>query len=357
MRIIYLFIKSLLISALITFGIYKFLQHYYRNNVKYGDTYMYYRQLMRQFGDIYVFLIIYIPLAILIFYILTRTYTKYFKEISQGIRHLADGDFSYQVEIASNDEFSKIAKDLNEASSRLKQAIEAQELSKSSKETLIANLAHDLRTPLTSVIGYLDLLQNSKELTPIQHAEYTKIANTKAQYLEELIEILFDISKLDLTLDNAEKKPINMQELLHQLLDEMYPLIEDAHATIEKVIEPKLMTQGNGKELARVFENLLANSLRYGDNLMPINISACKKASSLVIRISNSGEHISEEDLPHLFDMFYTVDQSRNFVKKQTGLGLYIAKTIVEKHHGTIKVRNGENQIHFEVSLPIYESI
>lgn len=355
MHIIYSFIKSLLLSALITFGLYKVLQLYYHYNVYYGDTYMYYRQLMRQIGDVYVFLVIYIPLAILIFYILTRTYTNYFNEISQGIHHLANGDFSHQVTIDSTDEFNKIAKDLNEASSRLKQAIEAEKLSKSSKEALIANLAHDLRTPLTSVIGYLDLLQNNKGLTSNQLAEYTKIANTKALYLEELIEALFDISKLDLTLEKSEKTPINMQELLFQLLDEMYPMIEEANAQIENSIDSNLITFGNGKELARVFENLLVNAIRYGNNRTPIKVSAHKKATSLVIQMSNSGERIADDDLLHLFDMFYTVDQSRNFEKKQTGLGLYIAKTIVEKHKGTIRVWNGEEQIHFEVTLPSYE--
>ena len=355
MRIIYLFIKSLLIAAFITFSIYKLLQLYYRKNVYYGDTYMYYRQLMRQIGDVYVFMIIYIPLAIIIFYLLTRTYTKYFKEISEGIRHLADGDFSYKTQISSNDEFHYIAKDINEASTRLKHAIESQALSQSSKETLIANLAHDLRTPLTSVIGYLNLLQNQLNLTPAQIEEYTKIAYNKSQYLEELIETLFDISKLDLslTLNTTEQTTINIQQLLLQLINEMYPLIDERDAKIEESIEPNLFTMGNGKELARVFENLLSNALRYGDLTEPIQIIAKKTSKTIEIRLSNHGRPISEDDLPHLFDMFYTVDQSRSLQKKQTGLGLYIAKTIVEKHHGSIHVWNGEQRIHFEVTLPL----
>lgn len=351
-RIIYLFIKSLLIAAAITFAVYKLLQYYYHNHVLYEDSYAHYRQVMREFGDINAFLMIYIPLSILLFYLFSRTYSKYFTDISTGIRHLSDGDFSYKVHIASQDEFSQIANDLNEASRLLQEAINAQTLSQRSKETLIANLAHDLRTPLTSVIGYLNLLQNQNDLLPGQQDEYTRIAYAKSIYLEELLETLFDVSKLDLSLHMIEKTQIDLEQLLLQLLDEMHVLVEERDVKIVKQIDSNLIVMGNGKELARVFENLLSNALSYGDLSRPIHVVAKKDEEGIQIRISNYGSPIDEEKLPHLFDMFYTVDQVRNLPSKQTGLGLYIAKTIVEKHGGTIQVRNGGGQIHFEIRIP-----
>lgn len=352
MRIIYLFIKSLLFAGLITFSVYKLLQWYYHNHVYYGETFMYYRQAIKDIGDVYVFLVIYIPLALLIFYLQTRTYTRYFNQISEGIRHLADGDFAHVTTIPSNDEFNRIALDINDASSRLKQAIEAQTLSQTSKQQLIANLAHDLRTPLTSVIGYLNLLQNAQQLPKAQVEEFTRIAYTKSQYLEELIETLFDLSKFDLSPNLSEQSRIDLHELLLQLIDEMYPLFDEANAAIEKTIEPDLFVIGNGKELARVFENLLSNALRYGDLSRPILVAAKKIDKQIVIQVTNHGEPIPEKDLAHLFDMFYTVEQSRTFSKKQSGLGLYIAKTIIEKHHGSITVANEGNKIQFEIVLP-----
>lgn len=352
MRIISLFISSLLISAAITFGIYKLLQYYYHKNVYYGDTYMYYRQIMRNIGDINVFMIIYIPLSIIIFYLLTRRYTKYFNEISLGIRHLANGHFGYFTDIPSRDEFQRIASDINEASVRLKRAIESQELSQRSKEILIANLTHDLRTPLTSIIGYLSLLQQDDSLTDDKRQEYIRIAINKSQYLEELTESLFDISKLDLSLNSADFTPINLQELLLQLINEMYPVVEESHASIEHSFEQNLFTLGKGKELARVFENLLSNALRYGNMDHPIRVKGYINQHSIQIEVINTGNPIAEKDLPHLFDAFYTVDQSRTMVKKQTGLGLYIAKTIVEKHNGKIEVWNSDLQTHFRVTLP-----
>lgn len=352
-RIIYLFIKSLLCAAAITFTVYKLLQFYYHHYVMYEDSYTYYRQMMREFGDINAFLIIYIPLSILLFYLFTRTYSNYFTEISAGIRHLADGDFTYNVQVESKDEFRQIATDLNEASRLLQEAINAQTLSQRSKETLIANLAHDLRTPLTSVIGYLNLLNEQRELSGAQKDEYTRIAYTKSIYLEELIGTLFDVSKLDLSLQVIEKTPIDIQQLLLQLLDEMDALVEERDVSITKQIDSNLFIMGNGKELARVFENLLSNALFYGDLSQPIRVKAEKRGVGVHIRISNHGAPIEKEKLPHLFDMFYTVDQVRNIPSKQTGLGLYIAKTIVEKHDGTIQVWNGDGQIHFDVLLPV----
>lgn len=354
---IYLFIKSLLISAAITYILYKWLQRYYINNVFYGDTYMLYRNLIRRVGDLNVFLMLFIPLAILIFYLLTRTYSSYFKQISEGIHNLANGNFSHEVIIHSNDEFSKIAQDLNDANWRLKQAIELEIVSQKSKDALIANLAHDLRTPLTSVIGYIDLLKESGNLSPTQVEEYTKIASNKAQYLEELVETLFDISKLDLSLDQLDETTIDIQELLLQLLDEMYPIFEDANFEVVPTLESHLNTLGNGHELARVFENLISNAVKYGDNSKPIFISAKKRASSLIICISNAGDKIADADIPHLFDMFYTVDRSRTFKGRQTGLGLYIAKTITEKYAGNITVRNENGYVNFEVTLPALEII
>jgi len=350
-RIIYLFIKSLSIAAVITFALYKALQYYYHHHVFYGDTYMRYRFWMREVGDVYIFLALYIPFSILIFYLLTRTYTKYFEDISSGIRQLAAGDFSHHVEISSKDEFRQIANDLNAASSGLRTAIQAETLAQRSKETLIANLAHDLRTPLTSVTGYLDLL-NQPTTTPEERTVYAKIAYKKSRDLEELLETLFDISKLDLSLKTTEQTEVDLHHLLLQLLDEMYPLISRVGAKVNQQISPHLLVSGNGKELARVFENLLSNALRYGDLHQSVDVRAFRRGEAIVIQVTNAGQMIQAVDVPYLFDMFYTVDQVRNMPTKQTGLGLFIAKTIVERHEGTIELKQAAGEIRFEVVLP-----
>lgn len=350
-RIIVLFIESLIISAIITFGLYKILQYYYRTQVYYGEFFMHVRFYIARIGDINVFLILFIPMAILIFYLLTKRYTSYFQQISSGINELANGNFEHQIVLPTNDEFSKIAADLNEASKRLKQAIELENFAESSKDQLIANLAHDLRTPLTSVLGYLHLLQNEAQLTIEQQRDYTHIAYTKAQYLQQLVEELFTISKLDMTLDTMVQEPLQLDQLLLQVVDEMYPIFEEASTDIAAHITPQLFMLGNGRELARVFENLLANAVRYGDASEPITITATAE-QTINICIKNASEPISEQDLAHLFDMFYTVDRARTFHQKQTGLGLYIAKAIIEKHQGHIRAQYAAGYIEICIELP-----
>src|SRR5690606_22120183 len=190
-KMIITFGLSMFLSGTITYIIYKVLQFFYYTVVDYESPLAHFRQIIRQIGDINFFLLIFIPLSILFFFLLTRRYLTYFNKISNGIHHLANGNFSHRVEIHSNDEFRDIAQDINLASELLKQAIEKGEFSESSKNQLVVNLAHDLRTPLTSVLGYLDLILNDENLTEEQVKHFLTIAFTKSQRLESLIDELF----------------------------------------------------------------------------------------------------------------------------------------------------------------------
>ena len=131
------------------------------------------------------------------FFFLTRPYLKYFDEISNGIHHLANGDFTNEVRVSSNDEFGDIAREINVASEKLKEAVERGDFAESSKDQLIVNLAHDLRTPLTSVLGYLDLILKDENLTKEQIKHFSTIAYTKSQRLESLIDELFEITRMN----------------------------------------------------------------------------------------------------------------------------------------------------------------
>lgn len=157
-KMVMLFALSMILAAGITYFIYEGLRIYYKLVVRYEDPLAQFRSMVRQIGDVNFFLIIFIPLSIMFFFFLTRPYLKYFDEISNGIHHLANGDFTNKVRVSSNDEFGYIASEMNVASEKLKEAVERGDFAESSKDQLIVNLAHDLRTPLTSVLGYLDLI-------------------------------------------------------------------------------------------------------------------------------------------------------------------------------------------------------
>ncbi|KAI7247512.1 hypothetical protein KC345_g11955, partial [Hortaea werneckii] len=179
-KMISLLVLSMICSGAITFALYKGLQLYYYSNVKLEDPLARFRWMIASFGDLNFFLIFFIPLALLFFFLFTKPYARYFKEISQHIRLLANGDFKSRIVISSSDEFEDIAADLNLAKDKLQQAVERGDFAENSKDKLVLNLAHDLRTPLTSVLGYLDLVLKDRQLSAEQIKHYTTIAYTKS---------------------------------------------------------------------------------------------------------------------------------------------------------------------------------
>jgi two-component system sensor histidine kinase VanS len=344
---------SMLLSGTITYILYKTLQLYYHEQVRLEDPLADVRDVIRAVGDLNFFLLIFIPLSILFFFMFTRRYAVYFNEISAGIHHLANGDFGSRVPISSNDEFGDIARDINLASEKLQKAVERGEFAESSKDQLVLNLAHDLRTPLTSVLGYLDFILHDPLLTAEQIKHYTAIAYTKSQRLEKLIDELFEITRMNYGMLTIDKKPIDLSELLIQLDEQMFPMLEKHQLTTKLNVAPQMRIDGDGELLARVYENLLTNAVRYGMDGQFIELNCFPDGAAVVTQVINYGDPIPEKDVPHIFDMFYTGDQARTHRSGSTGLGLFIAKNIVEQHNGTISVQSGTIRTIFEVRLPL----
>ncbi|MFE6134500.1 ATP-binding protein [Bacillus sp. NPDC057893] len=351
-KMVMLFALSMILAGGVTYLMYEGLRLYYKLAVRYEDPLAQFRSMVRQIGDINFFLIIFIPLSIMFFFFLTRPYLKYFDEISNGIHHLANGDFTNQVRVSSNDEFGYIAREINVASEKLKEAVERGDFAESSKDQLIVNLAHDLRTPLTSVLGYLDLILKDENLTKEQIKHFSTIAFTKSERLESLIDELFEITRMNYGMLQLEKRPIDISELLIQLEEELYPSLEKKDLEARLNIAPHLHINGDGKLLARVFENLLTNAIRYGYDGNFVDMNGYIDHEEVVVQIINYGDSIPEEDLPYLFDMFYTGDKARSEQQGSTGLGLFIAKNIVEQHNGTISAESNVIRTIFEVRLP-----
>ncbi|PGW57263.1 vancomycin resistance histidine kinase VanS [Bacillus thuringiensis] len=351
-KMIALFALSMMLAAFGTYIIYKTLGFSFRMMVSHED-YVANRVVG---GSIYFSFLFFTLLSILFFFFLTKPYLKYFDEISNGIHHLSKGDFTHKVYISSNDEFSDIARAINIASEKLKEAVERGDFAESSKDQLVVNLAHDLRTPLTSVLGYLDLILNEKNLTAEQIKYYSTIAFAKSQRLESLIDELFEITRMNYGVQQIDKKNINISELLVQLDLELYPLLEKNQLEARLHVAPNLTINGDGNLLARVFENLLTNAVRYGNNGKFVDMNGYIEDGDVVVQIINYGESIPEEELPYLFDMFYTGDKARTVQKNSTGLGLFIAKNIVEKHNGKISAESNVVRTIFEVRLPKEEN-
>ncbi len=350
-RMIMLFGLSMLLSGIITYSCYKALQLYY-HTILHENPLRQVRDLIREFGDINFFLLLFIPLSILFFLLLTKPYVAYFREISHGIHQLANGKFDIRVDIPSQDEFGDIARDINLAGDKLQHALERGDFAENSKEQLVLNLAHDLRTPLTSVLGYLDFILRDDQLTHEQRRHYTSIAYTKSQRLERLIDELFEVTRLNYGKLTIDRKPVDLSELLTQLNEELYPALEKNNLTSRINVASHLMIRGDGELLARVFENLLSNAIRYGQDGLYVDIDAHPEGDEVVIQVVNYGNSIPTEELPYIFDMFFTGDRARTHREGSTGLGLFIAKNIVEQHQGAILASSDTVRTVFEVRLP-----
>ena len=226
-------------------------------------------------------------------------------------------------------------------------------LAEQRKDELVMYLAHDIRTPLTSVIGYLNLLEEDPNMPPEQRAARVHIALEKACRLETMVNEFFEITKYKSQKITLSKETIDLYYMLVQLSDELSPVLAPRGNTVTLHLDENLTIEADPEKLARVFNNILKNAASYSFPHTEIVISAEKLEHEVIIRFQNSGEDIPNEALVSLFDKFYRVDQSRSSDTGGTGLGLAIAKEIVTLHGGAISASSKNHVVTFTVSLPL----
>lgn len=222
----------------------------------------------------------------------------------------------------------------------------------SRKNDLVMYLAHDLKTPLTSIIGYLTLLSESPELTREQRAKFTDISLEKAYRLEQLINEFFEITRFNIHSVALEKNRIDIGMMLHQLSDEFYPMLSEKNLDISIDLKEKILVFGDSDKLARIFGNLLKNAVAYSYDGTVISVGARIINNRLVIKFRNRCDMIPEARLSRLFEKFYRADTARMSASGGSGLGLAIAKQLTELHGGTIKAASNESYTEFTVILP-----
>ena len=220
------------------------------------------------------------------------------------------------------------------------------------KKDLVAFLAHDLKTPLTSVVGYLTLLSDKPGLYPAERERYTAVALEKARRLESLLEEFFDISRMELHQDSDKRETVQLTLLLEQITDEFYPLLENKGLKLEADIAPGLAAVGDADKLARVFDNVLRNAVSYSHEGGTIRLTASLEEGRVHIRIANRGLGIPEKELSNMFERFYRLDAARSTRTGGAGLGLAIAKEIVDSHGGSIAAESTGEDTVFHIVLP-----
>ena len=307
------------------------------------------------FERAYFIFIIFGTTLIIVLSLLYKLLNKIFSYVF-AVSESADKLFDKNVEyINLPPEMVEVEKKLNHFKT---EAIKNERLARENeqkKDELIVYLAHDIKTPLTSMIGYLSLLSEIKDMPQEQRNRYIDIALDKSYRLEYLINELFDVARFNLEKIVLEKEEINLNLMLEQIADDFYPTLKEMNKKINFTSDEKTILYADPDKLSRVFNNLIKNAVNYSKENTDIYISILNKENQATVKITNKGKQIPKEKLDKIFEKFYRLDSSRTSKTGGSGLGLAIAKEIVELHGGRIYAESDMKETTFSVILPIIE--
>ena len=321
------------------------LQHIFR--IDYEGAVAIYNQVFRN-NTVVIWLASITAIFFVLLRIILNWFTKYFDMVSQGIDALLSDDAA----ICLPPEMAVVERKLHAVKSELKQRTLEAELANQRKNELVMYLAHDIRTPLTSVIGYLNLMTDAPDMPAKQRVKYMNITLDKAYRLEKMINEFFEITRYNLQQIYISRDRVDLYYMLVQLSDELSPVLsENGNTTVLKADE-NLTVYGDPDKLARVFNNIIKNAATYSLPDTAILIFAEEKDDEVVISFVNRGKTIPKEKLSSLFEKFYRLDEARSSNTGGAGLGLAIAREIVSLHGGTLTAESENNTITFTVTLP-----
>jgi two-component system sensor histidine kinase VanS len=311
------------------------------------DALSIYQRFIR--GNVEIFILIAIAICFFVlFRILLSNFMRYFDETNAGIDSLINRDGG-PIELSS--EMTFMERKLNALKQTLEKREQEAKLAERQKNDLVMYLAHDIKTPLTSVIAYLSLLDEAPDMPPEQKAKYVHITLDKAYRLEQLIDEFFEITRYNLRTITLSKKSIDLYYMLTQIIDEFYPQLFAKGKRAVLHASEDLTAYGDPDKLARVFNNILKNAVGYSEDNSVIDITAASSGHIVSIVFKSAGS-IPQNKLASIFEKFYRLDDARSSDEGGSGLGLAIAKEIIAAHGGEIYAESDERYTTFTVELP-----
>ena len=302
------------------------------------------------FFTVFVFALVLAVIAILHFYGKRKT-RKNVEDLNEKIHRYMTKDLDMDEVFPAP--YTEVGAQMLQLKSGMIQKEETLKREAQRKNDLITYLAHDLKTPLTSVLGYLRLLDEAPDMPTAQKAKYTHIALEKAERLEDLIEEFFEITQYNFQNIYLEKENLDLSYMLMQMTEEFYPILSAHGNEIKLETEENLHIDADPDRMARVFNNILKNAVAYSYPDTPIKVQAFQKKERVLISFENQGKNIPKEKLDMIFEKFFRLDSSRRSNTGGAGLGLAIAKEIVELHGGSISAKSENERVIFTVELPV----
>ena len=295
-------------------------------------------------------LIIWVIGILVLLYRLLKKVFGYVDEVGKATEDLVNKDVEY---IELPDELEEIQKRMNHLKRESEKNEKLAKENEEKKDELIVYLAHDIKTPLTSMIGYLSILDEIDDMPKKKQKNYISIALDKSYRLEDLINELFDVARFNSEKIVLEKEELNLNLMLEQIIDDFYPTLREVNKSIKLNYDEPISINGDSDKLSRVFNNLIKNAISYSKEESEIVINLKKDNNNAIVEVINKGKQISKEKLSKIFEKFYRLDSARTSRTGGSGLGLAIAKDIVELHNGTIIAESNEEETTFRVTLPL----
>lgn len=302
-----------------------------------------------------IFLFLIIVAAVAIYWRLKRRYRQYeLKHIIKELHFIAKGNYNHRIRGSYSGDIGKVVESIHVLVDSTVEAMEEERRIEQSKDELITNVSHDIRTPLTSIIGYLGLIEENRYASEEEAKKYVHTAYEKSKQMKALVDDLFEYTTVRQTTVPLEYVSFDMVQLLEQVAIDFELEAQKKERDIQVVSEHKqIMMRADTEKIVRVFHNLLSNALKYGKGGSLVLIEAKKEDRFVFISIKNNGETLPQEAIEQLFERFYRAETSRSQETAGTGLGLAIAQSIVELHKGTITARVEDGWTIFDVRLPL----
>ncbi|AKN29313.1 histidine kinase [Clostridium carboxidivorans P7] len=302
-------------------------------------------------GDIGFLLMIIIFIGMVSF--LTIPKLKYIKKICSGLNEMAGGNLKYRIKEKGRDELQLISVNVNKMAGELEEKIENERRIEKSKQDLITNAAHDLRTPLTNIIGYIEIIKEGNYKDEEQLLKYINIIASKADGLKKITNDLFMYTKLSSGSVELNISKFSINELVKQLIDEYVDLFESNNLKFkDNLANEEIIIDGDPDKLARLFDNLFTNAIKYSVKPSDVNLKLLKSNERVLISISNKCDNLEGEDISNLFERFYMADKARSENENSSGLGLAISKTIAQLHKGNLTADYKDKVITFILDIP-----
>ncbi len=296
-----------------------------------------------------VLMLIYLLNFIVIFVFRLNEITDTIKKISMNIHKLAQGNFQEKLSVKSNHELGVLANDINKMSDQIEEHIKDEQRWNEERYHMITNISHDLKTPIMSISGYMELIKSGKYKDEDERYNYCEIVSKKTEELSTAINQLFELSRLNSNTLHLKKVDVNLNEFIEQVMVSYIPLLEEQKMDFRIQIPVSIRFFIDPTFMKRVFENIILNAIKYASSGRLLDICAEELDNRITIHFTNYGPKISEEDIIHIFERYYRA--KKNLANEGNGLGLAIAKTIVLLHGGEIDVISDEEKTDFYITI------